>query len=141
MKIISHRGNLFGPDVENENRPEYIENALELGYDVEVDLWLENGQLYLGHDNPEYSINLKFIEKDNLWIHAKNLGALYLLTNTQLHYFWHQNDDFTLTSKNYIWTYPNKEYTNRSVLVTFNQNIDEYRNLDLFGICTDYGKK
>jgi hypothetical protein len=31
--------------------------------------------------------------------------------------FWHQNDDFTLTSKNYIWTYPGQPYTASSVIV------------------------
>ena len=26
-----------------------------------------------------------------------------------LNYFWHQTDDFTLTSHGYIWTYPGKK--------------------------------
>jgi len=38
MKLISHRGNLFGPNPTNENNPDYILNAIELGYDVEIDV-------------------------------------------------------------------------------------------------------
>jgi len=34
MIIISHRGNLYGPDKENENenKPEQIQKVLDLGY-------------------------------------------------------------------------------------------------------------
>ena len=52
-----------------------------------------------------------------LWIHCKNLDALYALhAQEDLNYFWHQEDDFTLTSQGIIWTYPNKPITNRSVI-------------------------
>jgi hypothetical protein len=138
MKIISHRGNLSGPNQQEENKMEYIDNALSLGYDVEIDLWYINDDFYLGHDEPTYKTNMEFISKSGLWIHAKNLEALYQLTKTDLHYFWHQNDDFTLTSKNFIWTYPNKETTNNSVIVTLENNLNKFLNLDIYGICTDY---
>ena len=38
MKIISHRGNISGPDPKNENLPSYIDKALNQGLDVEIDL-------------------------------------------------------------------------------------------------------
>ena len=38
MILISHRGNLDGPQPENENRPDYIEKAL-LNYNVEIDIF------------------------------------------------------------------------------------------------------
>ena len=53
MILISHRGNLDGPTPKEENRIEYIENALGEGYQVEVDVWWWDG-FYLGHDEPEY---------------------------------------------------------------------------------------
>ena len=40
MKIISHRGNLNGPNKNLENRLDTIEKAIQLGFDVEVDIWL-----------------------------------------------------------------------------------------------------
>lgn len=138
MKIISHRGNLNGPNYEDENKMSYIDTALSMGYDVEIDLWYVNGEFYLGHDDPTHRTNLEFISKNGLWIHAKNLDSLYQLTKTNLHYFWHQNDDFTLTSKNIIWTYPNKETTNNSVIVSLENNTNEFLKLNIYGICTDY---
>ena len=138
MKIISHRGNLIGPNKEEENKMNYIDNSLSLGFDVEIDLWYVNGEFYLGHDNPEHRTSFEFISKNGLWIHAKNIDALYQLTKTNLHYFWHQNDDFTLTSKNFIWTYPDKETTKNSVIVTLENNINKFLNLDIYGVCTDY---
>ena len=138
MKIISHRGNLDGPNQEEENKMTYINQAMSLGYDVEIDLWYVNGDYYLGHDVPSHRTNLEFISKDGLWIHAKNLDALYQLTKTNLHYFWHQNDNFTLTSKNIIWTYPDKETTKNSVIVTLENNLEKFLNLDIYGVCTDY---
>ena len=46
MKLISHRGNLNGRIPERENHPDYIDEAIEAGYDVEIDIWLNDGVLY-----------------------------------------------------------------------------------------------
>jgi hypothetical protein len=141
MKLISHRGNLYGPDPEKENNPEYIKIAYDLGYDVEIDLWSNNTEMFLGHDKPQYKVDYDFINSmsDKLWIHCKNLEALYcckfLLKDT--HYFWHQSDDFTLTSKNIIWTYPGKELTPNSVIVMPELNNFSDVGPDVYGICTD----
>ena len=40
MIKISHRGNIKGPNMDRENRPSYVDAALQLGYDVEVDVRL-----------------------------------------------------------------------------------------------------
>ena len=72
-------------------------------------------------------------------IHAKNLDALEYLTSTGHKYFWHQEDDFTLTSNNKIWTYPNKDATKQSIVVC--NTLDEcikYRDQGVYGICSDY---
>ena len=72
MILISHRGNINGPNPEMENNPEYIQKALDLGYDVEVDVWgTKYGAWYLGHDGPEYLIDAKFLRQKGLWCHAK----------------------------------------------------------------------
>ena len=50
MYLISHRGNINGIEKNNENNPDYINQAISSGYDVEVDVRYESGQFFLGHD-------------------------------------------------------------------------------------------
>ena len=78
MKIISHRGNLTGPDPKQENKPSQILKVLEKGYEVEVDVWYENKKFYLGHDKPQYDFTYELIEKfySKLWLHAKSFETL-----------------------------------------------------------------
>jgi hypothetical protein len=37
MKLIAHRGLMFGSDKTNENAPYQIESALDKGFDAEID--------------------------------------------------------------------------------------------------------
>lgn len=141
MIKIAHRGNLSGPS-HRENQPSYIAEALAAGYEVEVDLWLVSDRLWLGHDGPQYLITEDFLLEIGhaAWIHCKNLEALNFLTTiySQLNYFWHQEDDYTLTSQRYIWTYPGKAVTSNAVIVDCDlENLDEYKN-NILGVCTDY---
>jgi hypothetical protein len=140
VKIISHRGNLNGPNSCKENDPDWIEYVIDLGYDVEVDIWYDGG-FYLGHDKPEYKINKKWLEKNSkfLWIHCKNQKALFELSRmgSQYNYFWHQNDYYTLTSKSFIWVYPNKRLLKYSICVLPELGING-RIKECYAICTDF---
>lgn len=139
MKLISHRGNLKGPNPKQENHPSSIINCIKKGYDVEIDVWSNKAGFWLGHDNPSIAIPIRFMIKNSnrLWIHCKNLEALYVLKNfKQLNVFWHQDDQFTLTSKNFIWTYPGNEVTKNSVLVT--ENATTYNGPQCYGLCSDF---
>jgi hypothetical protein len=147
MKLIAHRGNINGPNLEKENNPKYIEDALNLGYDVELDIRYIDNKFYLGHDEPQYNVSLNWLTelKENFWIHCKNLKSLEFFTNSSFNfnYFWHQEDDYTLTSKNYIWTYPGKPYGEMSIIVMpeLNNSIDrliEIKDYKCMGICSDY---
>lgn len=149
MKLIAHRGNINGPNSSLENQPETIDNAIELGFDVEVDIRYDtlDGQFYLGHDDPQYIITPYWLAQrmEKLWIHCKNIDALYhFATKTGgYNYFWHQEDDYTLTSKEYIWTYPGKTYTSKSVIVMPETVIDKRNLKDMkvynsFGVCSDF---
>lgn len=143
MKLIAHRGNVDGIQREYENSPDYIDYALNLGVDCEVDIWLHtDNKFYLGHDNPQHPITLKWIEKNHnkLWLHCKNIEALVLLkefdpTSSYLHYFWHENDKLTLTSRGYIWVYPGNQKIPGSIAVLPELNNDDVS--DCFGVCTD----
>ena len=48
MKIIAHRANLDGPNSRNENQISSINNCLDLGFDVEIDIRLLDGKIILG---------------------------------------------------------------------------------------------
>lgn len=140
MILIAHRGNINGPNPKEENKPEYLLNTIKLGYHVEVDLWYIDNKLYLGHDNPQYNINIEFLlsYKDKIFCHCKNIPALnYIIENyKEIECFFHDTDDCVLTSKNHIWTYPGKNLTKNSICVMperVNQKVE-----DCYGICTDY---
>ena len=47
MLLISHRGNLFGPDDLLENNPTKVAELVNRGFHVEVDVWSKDGKLYL----------------------------------------------------------------------------------------------
>ena len=147
MLLIAHRGNISGPNPKRENTPEYIEEAISKGFNVEIDVRYENYKMLLGHDDGETEITLEWLEKhaQKLWIHCKNLEALRFLHPRNLfdlykfNYFWHQEDDFTLTSRNIIWTYPQKEVTDKSVIVCQTvQECEDYINSNAYGMCSDY---
>jgi hypothetical protein len=141
MILISHRGNINGRVASMENTPEYIDNAIRLNYDVEIDIWYIDGKIYLGHDEPQYEINYDWLNNrlDKLWIHCKNVDSLCWIKNTNLHYFWHESDTVTLTSKNYIWAFPGKQPINDSISVMPEINNDDISKC--IGICSDYVSK
>ena len=135
MILISHRGNLNGK-TDDENKPKYIEEAISQGFDVEVDVWYIDNQFWLGHDKPQYKVSDGFLEHPNLWCHAKNIDALYVMnTNYHIHCFWHQEDDVTLTSMGYLWSFPDEQLTDKSICV-MPKKVD--KSIDCYGVCTDY---
>ena len=116
MILISHRGNLTGPNLSRENSPDYIQEALKADYNVEIDVWYKDKTWYLGHDEPQYEVERSFFYNRFLWCHAKNIDALKELSSLGIHCFWHQ-DDVTLTSMGYLWTYPGQPLTTKSICV------------------------
>jgi hypothetical protein len=84
----------------------------------------------LGHDEPLYLINEEFLENENLWCHAKNEDAFHkMLQNSKIHCFWHQTDDYTLTSKGICWVFPNKKVNENSIWVLPEHTI--YKNITI----------
>jgi len=144
LKIISHRGNVEGPNTNTENHPDQIEKVSKLGYDVEIDVWLDNNKFVLGHDKPQHEVSWEYLTRPYLWCHAKNINALVAMMNLGIHCFWHQEDDVTLTSQGYIWTYPGKTLTNKSICVMPERAKYDDKILTsncIAGICTDFPKR
>ena len=69
-------------------------------------------------------------------INGINKGLENQMVNRNIHCFYHQTDDVTLTSKGYLWTSPNKTLTKKSVMV-----LPEIQNLEIptkiHGLCSD----
>lgn len=140
MILISHRGNTNGKFESYENEPNYIDKAISEGYDVEVDVWVIDEQIYLGHDKPQYGVPFRWFRDriSKLWIHCKNVEAIQLfrLVQYEFNFFWHESDVLTLTSNGYVWVYPGKQPIENSIAV-----LPELFNDDVslcMGICSDY---
>ena len=137
MILISHRGNINGPDVEKENHPDYIQKALDLGYNVEIDVWSINKQFYLGHDKPQYEVSRDFLQDPKFWCHAKNIEAFYrMIDDNKIHCFFHDQDEVALTSKGYFWSSSDEQMTSKSICVMPPQN--EELPSYIAGVCSDY---
>ena len=138
MLLISHRGNIAGAEPSEENKPSYIEKALDVGYDVEIDVWkLENGW-FLGHDEPEYAVTEAFLKKPGLWCHAKNLDALDGLLELRVNCFWHESDKYTVTNNGFIWTYPGYRLVEKSICVMPENSKEKIIDFSkCYGICSD----
>lgn len=135
---ISHRGNTDGKIGNAENSPDYVLNALNKGYEVEIDVWLVGDLFYLGHDKPLYLIQESFLENEKFWCHAKNEEAFYqMLANPKIHCFWHQTDDYTLTSKGIPWVFPGKKVNEHSIWVLPEKTAFSNIIIKCLGICSD----
>jgi len=141
-KKIAHRGNVYGPNLYEENSILAISHSISLGYDVEIDIRLINNKLILGHDEPKNEVDFNFISSfsDNLWFHCKNYEALNVLVPLGFNCFFHTDDEYVMTSNGYIFTRPGGEIGNNSVMV-MPEMVDCYTKEDLaicYAVCSDY---
>jgi len=145
--IISHRGNITGPNtaVYGENHPNSIKNVLDMGFYCEVDVrWVEGEGIFLGHDKPEYKIDKKFLYDHRLYIHCKDVITLYKLNPQPITYikmFFHQNDDIAvIINSDLLWSFPRADVilTPKSIAV-LPELVDDWEGLNnVAGVCTDY---
>ena len=145
MKLISHRGNIRGPIPDKENRPSYIDCAIGNGYDVEIDVNYVNGELWLGHDEPQYKVTHTSIQERSkyLWLHCKDFESAKECWKYQA--FCHSGDPFVFTSNNKIWLHGENEsiYTLDDMTIIPVINKQESTSFHTangipFGVCTDY---
>lgn len=147
MMLISHRGNLNGKLPDRENEPAYIDEAIAAGYSVEIDMRVcervdAAPDIWLGHDNLQYQVTLEWLqERQNyLWFHCKNREALEFCLGKKLHCFWHDTDDYTMTSNGYVWAYPGKLKAGMFTILVMPElhwSVEEIKNQRCFGVCSD----
>ena len=143
-KIISHRGNINGPVPEKENRPSYIDCAIQLGFEVEVDIRYINNEFWLGHDEPQYKIELSWIDlrKDKLWFHCKDQESSIKLIelNDGYKFFCHNSDDYVLTSTGHMWVHNlDSKISDKCIVPLLSEHdISHYNNSTPGFVCTDF---
>ena len=138
MILIAHRGNFNRVDPERENTLSYLYAAIEMGYDIEVDIRLTSSGFMLGHDNPVYPITESQIQEisKHAWFHAKNYDALVSLTKDGHHVFAHDQDLWALTSRNIVWSHKHQCNPNGIVCMP-NLEIDRDIIISAKGVCHD----
>ena len=142
MRLISNRGNIEGPNSENENQYAHIVYALNAGFDCKIDVRVHNNKLYVGHEEPIFEINFEWLENNynKLWLQCMDTSVIekfYELDQRGdfLHYFWHQSDMLSITNKGYILSYSGEHLINRCIAM-----FPEIHDQDIskcYGICSD----
>lgn len=147
MKIISHRGNIKGKVESKENRPSYIDCAIQLGYEVEVDVRYNDNQFWIGHDEPQYKVGFEWIMKrlDNIWYHCKDLDSAsqFSKLNSDIKYFCHSQDPYVLTSTGHLWVHDLSMNLDQNCIIPLisEKDIEDYDGILPYAICTDYVKR
>lgn len=141
--IVSHRGNLTGPDIKYENTIGQVMYALSFGFFVEIDVWKLEGEDFfrMGHDKPRLgeAIPLNFLEDEKLFCHCKNEEAYQFLKNNDKVKAFQHEDEPLVHIKNFKWLHSsNNSKPDNSIKVILGE-INEIESLKCYtGICTDY---
>lgn len=136
---IAHRGNIRGPFPDIENSQHYVNEAILKGYHAEIDVWFLKNTYFTGHDKPEHIVSPAWLtlNKNVLWCHAKNVEAIGEFMRLGMNVFWHETDQYTLTSHGFIWCYPLKQAGEKSIAV-MPESVEPYDLSKFYGICSDW---
>ena len=139
IRFISHRGNIDGPCT-MENSQSLIEFSIYCGFDVEVDIWEEDGKLYLGHDKPTYDVDTEWLDtnRESLLCHAKNIEAGVVLEEMEMEWFAHSWDAFVSTSMGGIIIHPRARLVPGCIIMMPEKRKKTMEFSTAYGICSDY---
>ena len=139
---ILHRGLLNGPDKEKENKESELWQRIQDGWDIEVDLWWKESDVWLGHDEPVSILHdRRLLESPYVWVHCKNIDMLTFMRdrNPGAVYFSHNVDEAVLTSNGFIWCYPGSQAGKHSIIVMPERTPEIKIDFSTIGgICSDY---
>lgn len=140
MKLISNRGNINGVNPELENTQIYIQEAINRGYDVKIDLWVKDKKLYLGTNGPVNLLDIDWLERNRLkiWIQCRDIEIMSKFIELdprggEAHFFWHDNNKISLTNKGYMWCEPGEIVPGGIVYQpVYCDNVEGF-----YGVCSD----
>lgn len=156
MRFIAHRANLYGPNPDTENTIEAIEECIDKGFDIEIDLHYDNSSrtFWLGHDEPKTKIDLRMLSiwkyHVTVYAHCKTITTLQKFVEGGMAQgvipFFHDVDDCILLISNQVWIHPRavpdmENYTNSILVLPSLRHfvVERAKNiLKAKGICTDY---
>lgn len=138
--LISYRGNTSQIVPEQENKLEHIQNALNKGFHVMVDIWLVGtNNLATGTTRAQYPIDINFIRENNIICHAMTSNTMNFLLEKGLHCFMWDREKYSLTNGGLIWSSVDPQVNSRTILVLPERNIPHLSvlaNLKCAGICS-----
>jgi HAD superfamily hydrolase (TIGR01509 family) len=141
--LISRRGNLEGANPEKENTPAYVQHALNLSFDVQVDVWSgKDGGWYLGNDGPKHKVDLTFLQSKGLWLRCGDVQTFQLVTSLiTVKAFVGQPDSksMLLTTSGHCWTGTAGQELVETSILAYGVAPDEVYELEekVFGLCQD----
>lgn len=146
IRHIAHRGNTENDNKVYENNPDLLDELDKHGIDVECDVWYDKERLWLGHDEPQYEIDLFWLASSpRRLIHAKDgVTFQYLIEQTgakglDIHFFYHTDEDYVFTNKGVVINYPGEPILEGSIAMMperASYNLKE--RSQAFFICSDY---
>lgn len=141
MLLIAHRGLLDGKK-DGENHPDQVKYCLGHNLKVEIDVWFVDDSFWLGHDQPQYRVDIEFIQQPGLWLHCKDiLSAKLLRCYSWLNSFVIDKDDFTFTTKNWLWLSPTYGHSVKDAICVMPEDprwlFPVEHLIDFAGICSD----
>ena len=142
---ICHRGNLFEKIKEEENVPAILDARDLTNYDVEIDIWWHEGELWLGHDRPETKTTMEWLSASpRRLIHAKDGKTFeHLLSEIgkrglNMHIFYHTMEDYILTNKGLVIVCPGIPLLQGSLcMMPEMDRVSREQRDKLFAICSD----
>ena len=139
MRMISHRGNIDGPE-HTENHPSQIDFAIHLGFEVEVDVWERDGNLWLGHDRPMFRVKELWLldRQHQLLCHAKTIKAACMLEDMGMECFGHNLDAFVMSNVGDIILHPQAKYVEGCVVMLPERRKKGEDYSKAGAICSDY---
>lgn len=80
---------------------------------VEIDVWCQRGEMWVGHDAPQWRFDYNdWWQCADLVVHCKNFAAVRYLNDRPVKphfdYFFHDQDDATFTRQGHFWVHPDK---------------------------------
>ena len=143
---ILHRG-IRKIDKLLENSPDTLNKRYNEQYYVECDIWYQNDNWYLGHDTPEFLIDIEdFLKIKTRIIHAKDgytFAKLIKYCNERGYdneIFYHTTEDYVLTSSKNIIAYPGKYLHKNTICMmpeNMNRDLSEKEKNNIIAICSD----
>ena len=136
MKLYSHRGNLNGKDLEWENDPSRVKEALSEKFYVAIDVYAVDGILYgknPNHQTRKFSFDFLQQYKYQLLIRADNFDAIKLMRSRDLHYYCMVNDSYSISSRG--WTIMNEGDSAQYDYLTIMLHPEEHGYYDRQHLC------